>query len=248
VTISVQALSRYTRCGHLYKLQDLESVPNWPTTRQIISRSVHGAIEADLRHSIATGEALPVDDARRGLDSILQGHLAGDHALSDAECSLGNRRIYETMLAECERAYFAWRSVVAPKCVAVDVGREFSYLIGNAEVTGRIEILERGRIRATKIRSRRPDEGEASRDLSFAVAVLAMRGAAPKVTVDYLVTSKEMAYVRQEVDFDAEMLEAAKERVRVALEAVTAGVYLPASPDDWRCRACGLRACCRYVA
>lgn len=250
MTITAPALARFYRCGELYRLA-AEGVPLPPTTRQAGARAVRQAIQADLQAKIDTGALLAAPDARRGLETAVRAHLGGDVYLTDSEAALGNRRIFETVMLSAQRVYLMWRAVAAPKIQPAALSRPFELVVGEHSVTGTIEIEEPTGIRATKVRSRRPEEGEASRDLSLAIQALAleqMDGMPPSLaTVDYLIDTKELAYVRQTVEFDGGMLAACQARVKAGLDAAQNAQFLPTDPANWWCRACQLRACCRFV-
>lgn len=250
MTITASALARFYRCGELYRLAS-EGVPLPPTTRQCVSRAVRRAIQADLQSKMDTGALLATPDARRGLESAVRAHLAGDVYLTDAEAAAGNRRIFETVMLSAQRVYLMHRAVVAPKIQPAALSRPFELVIGEHSVTGIIEIEEPTGTRATKVRARRPEEGEASRDLSLAIQALAleqMDGTPPsEATVDYLIEAKELAYVRQTVEFEGGMLAAAESRVKAALQAIEQGAFVPVDSQAWYCRSCQLRPVCRYV-
>jgi len=243
--VTAQEIVSYLRCGEFHRLTAIEGVPTPPSTRQIVSRAVLAAIQADLAHKIAHGCVLETAVARQNLERLVGSHLAGECALSAEEAAMGNRRIFERVLLSAQRVYLLWRGTVASRIEPMHLQRPFTLNFDASHVTGIIEIEEVRGFRATKVRSRRPEEGEASRDLALAIQSLALDGA--PATVDYLIEAKELAYVRQVVEFDGGMLAAAQERVRIALQMAEAGVYLPAPADAWYCQKCSLRMCCCYV-
>jgi CRISPR/Cas system-associated exonuclease Cas4 (RecB family) len=75
----------------------------------------------------------------------------------------------------------------------------------------------------------------------------AIAAGAERVTTDYLIESDLLAVDRQEWSLSDAQVEMARERVKAAVKAIEAGVFLPADASDWRCVSCPLRPCCRYV-
>lgn len=251
MTLTVQQILAYSRCGEYHRMTAIEGVPNPPSLRQVVSRAVRDAVQADLRRKLDTGTVQPTPEALQNLKGIVTYHLSGDLALNAEQAATGNRRIFEYVMISAQRMYLLWRGTVAARISPLTLGQNFSLSVGIHEVTGRFEILEPAGIRATKVRSRSPEEGESHQDLALAIQALALfHGEHPVMhaTVDYLIDTKQMAYVRQEVEFDGGTLEAAEQRLKALFRALEEGQYLPAPADAWWCRACYLRTCCRFVA
>lgn len=238
-------LARFYRCGELYRMADVDRIPYPPGTSQIVSRVVRQAIQDDMRTKQVTGAIMATPEARANLEGITRTHLTGETFLTEQQASTGNRRIYETVLLSAQRCYLMWRAVVSNRLTPVSLNREFSLSVGAHEITGIVEMEDPNGIRATKVRTRRPEEGEASRDLSLAIQAMAL--SASHVIVDYLIEAKELLYVRQEFEVTPEASQAALDRVRAALEAIDLGCFVPAPAEAWWCRSCQLRPCCRYV-
>ena len=245
MTLTAQSLAQYFRCGHFFKLTQIEQVPNPPPTWQLVSRIVRDAIQADLAEKLASGALLATTDARQGLEAIARRHFQGDIAWTESEASQGQRRTFEAVMLAAPRMYLMWRAVVAPKIDVTGLGIPFELSVGPHVITGIIEIQEPSGLRMTKVRRRSPAAGEASTDLTIAIQALAT--GADHATVDHLVNTDKMVYVRQEVEIDGALISATEERIKSTLAALEEGVYLPADSGAWWCRACPLRPVCRYV-
>jgi len=241
VTLTTAALARFSQCGHKFKLADLEGVEIPATTRQAVSRSVRAAIQQDLRQNAPSRP----QEARHWIDGLAQGEMARV-ALTPAEAARGMKTTTDRVAYSATRLYGLWRAVFKPRIHHTHLGRGFELGIGGATITGTIEIQEVGAVRATKVRTRRPEKGEAERDVGLILQAIA--AGAERVTTDYLVEADTLAVDRQEFTLLASQVEMARERVKAAAAAVEVGIFLPADASDWRCVSCPLRAVCRFVS
>lgn len=240
MTLTTAALARFSQCGHRYWLTDVEGVDNPATTRQAVSRAVRAAVQQDLRQSAPQSP----QEASHRIDGLAQGEMARV-ALTAQEASRGMKTTTDRVAYSATRLYGLWRAVVKPRIHHTYLGRGFELGIGGATITGTIEIQEAGGVRATKVRTRRPEKDESARDVGLILQAIA--AGAERVTTDYLIESDKLAVDRQEWSLSDSQVEMARERVRAAVKAIEAGVLLPADAADWRCISCPLHAVCRYV-
>ena len=113
--LTASALQKFYRCGEMYRLSELHSVPLLPTSAQIISRSVRDCIQNEIVARQASGALRATPDARADLERIVRGHLAGETFWSDAEAAQGQRKRFEAVMLAAQRMLLLWRAVVAPK-------------------------------------------------------------------------------------------------------------------------------------
>lgn len=245
IVIPADAFSTFQQCGHKYRLTQIDGVPYFPTTRMLVSRIVRAAIAAELR----SGEIEESVDQRRQrtrqmVESLCQQHFTSEVSLTDAEVQRGQRSVFEGMLKKSLELFCLWRAVVRARIQHTHLDRPYELAIGGATITGRIEIQESEQIRATKVRARRPAEGETDFRLVFAAIAAGVAGA----EVTYLIDGgKDLAVDRQYLQVTEALVEAVKMRVNALSVAVSAEVFLPAEPSNWRCRSCQLRPVCHYV-
>ena len=235
MTLTTAALARFSQCGHKHKLVDIEGLPLPPSTRQAVSRSVRRLIQDALSWP---------QEAPQSIAGVVAGEMA-TVALTAAEIERGMRSVTDKVEYSTRRLFNLWWSVVRPRITHTHLYRAFELGISGATVTGHIEIQEARAVRATKVRTRRPEASEAERDLGLILQCIA--ASAETVTVDYLVETDKLAVDRQEFTLSAGQVEMARERVKCAVQAIEAQTFLPADLSDWRCLACPLRQVCRYV-
>ena len=217
MTLTTGQLAIFSQCGHKFKLTS-EGVPLPPSTRQAVSRSVRQAIQFELCGGAIQAEGgagrqstpTPPQSHHPSLDSIVAGEMA-QVAITPAEASRGLKTTTDRVLHSTARLFHLWRAVVRPRIFHTHLHRPFELGIGGAIVAGHIEIQAAGGIRATKIRTRRPDAGEAERDLGLILQAIAAD--AENVTVDYLIEGDKLSVDRQEFTLSGNQVELARERV-----------------------------------
>lgn len=239
MTFTDAEFATFSQCGHRYKLTSIESVPHYPATRQLVSRIVRDAIQAELR---AHHEP---QQTRQLLERLTTTHLGSDVSLTELEASHGNRWVFEQTLKSATRLFGLWRAVVLPKVAHTHLNRPYELSIGGATITGRIEIQEATQIRATRVRSKRPAAGEAALDyrLIFAAIAAGVEG----VEVNFLIDTEKLAVDRQEFCLTEAQVESARLRVDAMRQSIESGCFLPSDSSSWKCLACQLRPVCKYV-
>jgi CRISPR/Cas system-associated exonuclease Cas4 (RecB family) len=240
MTLTTSALARFSQCGHRYWLTDVEGVDNPATTRMAVSRAVRAAVQQDL---LQNAPSRPRETAP-WIGGLSQGEMARV-ALTPQEAARGMKTTTDRVAYSATRLYGLWRAVVKPRIHHTHLGRGFELGIGGATITGAIEIQEAGGVRSTKVRTRRPEKEESTRDVGLILQAIA--AGAERVTTDYLIESDKLAVDRQEWSLSDAQVEMARERVKAAVKAIEVGVFLPADTSDWRCVSCPLHALCRYV-
>jgi hypothetical protein len=250
MTLTTGELSRFSQCGHKYLLAS-QGVPLPPSTRQAVSRAARKAIQLDLcggtiqaERSADQSTPVPPQSRSGALEPVVAEEMA-QVALTPAEASRGLKTTSDRVLYSVTRLFNLWRAVVKPRITHTHLNRGFELGIGGATITGHIEIQEAGGIRATKVRTRRPEAGEAERDIGLILQCIA--AGAQTVTVDYLIEAATLSVDRQVFALSDVQVAMARERVACAVQAIKAQTFLPADLSDWRCVACPLRAVCRYV-
>ena len=240
MTLTTAALARFSQCGHRYWLTDVEGVDNPATTRMAVSRVVRAAIQQDLSQNAPQSPTI----APGSIEAIAAGEMARV-ALTPQEAARGMKTTTDRVAYSATRLYGLWRACVKPRITATHLSRPFELSMGGAVVTGRIEIMESGGIRNTKIRTKRPDKEESTRDVGLILQAIA--AGAERATTDYLIESDKLAVDRQEFTLSDGQVEMARGRVRCAVQAIEDQTFLPADLSDYRCVSCPLRAVCRYV-
>src|SRR5574340_1541689 len=133
--------------------------------------------------------------------------------LTEEQARIGQRRVFEGMLLSVTRLMTVWRALVGQKADPVMLSPVRTIETGNHLVSASCEYRERdGTIRFTTIRSRKPELGDASRNLAVLSAGLAF--GVERAVVDYLIDTTELGYVKPEVQFEPGMLAAAEERLK----------------------------------
>ena len=239
ITLSTGQFATFSQCGHKYLLAS-QGVEIPATTRQAVSRAVRAAIQQDLRQN---APSRPQETAG-WVGGLAQGEMARV-TLTPQEASRGMKTTTDRVAYSATRLYGLWRACVKPRIIATHLSRPFELGIGGATITGAIEIQEAGGVRATKVRTRRPEKGESERDVGLILQAIA--AGAERVTVDYLVEADTLAVDRQEFTLAASQVEMARERVKAAVASIGAGIFLPSDASDWRCVSCPLHAVCLYV-
>jgi len=237
MNITSAAFGRFTTCPYLYKLHDVEGIPITPTTKQLVGRIVRNIISVALTDGVKPKDLPKLTAKEAGVQ------FAQDIAYTDEEVKKGQRNAQEKTAATAGKLLQVWSSAVAPRIAPeVKVNVPFSTEVGPHTLTGVIEIMEEG-IRATRVRSRRPADGEAADDLGL----ILQAWVSPAVTVDYLINSDPLGVARQTVEVGTNLRYMVKERVNAMAEAVDAGVFTPTDPGGWKCKNCPLRKVCLYV-
>ena len=253
MTFTAAQLRTFSVCGERYRLENIEGLPVYPTTRQIVSRIVRAGIQADLAAKLATGTLLSSQDAYGAIQAAARAHISSEVALTPAQVSSGNSRVFQQVAYQATRLGMMHHSVVAPRIEPTHLSRVVSCELGGHTLTAVVEIQEGSRtIRATKVRSRKPEDGESEGDIGLLIQALGLdreTGHMPdSAIVTYLVDGgKEVGILKQEVEIDPNRVAALEHRVRQASAASESRVYSPADPQSWQCRSCAHRMYCLYV-
>jgi len=250
--IHVTALNMLSFCGEQFRRRYVcgEKVP--PGVAMLIGSATDKAVTADLRSKIERKKLLKKGEVESlARDSLVAGWNGGV-SLDDEQKSVGVAATKGLAIDAAVRLARLHHKVLAPKIQPKAVQRSFALDIEGCgyQLVGTMDVEDDKGIRDTKTKSRTPARDEADRSIQltgYALALKAIDGKMPeRVTLDFLVDGKEPSAIVQESTRTNEQVEAFLRRLEKAIEAITKGVFLPASPTDFRCspRWCGYWSSC----
>ena len=263
--ISISALGMAEGCGEQYRRRYVlgEKIP--PGIALIVGSATHGAINADLTSKKDTGELLPdeqiADEAR---DAFTHAVERGGILLTDEEAKLGEKQVKADGIDKAVRLSRLHHKQQAPLLQPTHIEREWWLNIDGFpfDVMGYLDIQEGLKaLRDTKTSGKTPpttrvgnlelNAADISDQLTaYVMAIKYADGQLPeKVTLDYLIDTKEPALkvfesTRREEDFMPLL-----ERMFALSRSIEAGVFLPTQPNDWRCNPkwCGYYGTCKFI-
>lgn len=253
--LHVSALEALYGCGEKFRRRYIEGQHTKPGTYLVVGRGTHASIQRDLQHKIDTGELLPFDAiADHARDGVVRAWEERGVHLDDQERELGPRKAKAAAIEKAIRLARLHHKELAPRIQPTHVERKWVVeLPGPYDLTGVFDIVEAGRIRDTKTASQSPVRSAADESEQLTVYALARwvhDRILPEVVLDHLVALKKKPKVVSQVSTRTkEDLQMQARRIDVATQAIEAGVFVPASPSDWRCSArwCGYFDRCGYA-
>lgn len=273
--IHQSGLSLASSCGEAFRRRYIEGEKLPARSYQAVGSAVDRSVGANLGNKIETGDLLPleqvVDLARDQAAKRLEDFEPEADELTEHGSKEG---VAGAMVDKSVRLARAHAEIAAPRINAVDVAAQFVLdLEGyDFELAGEIDILEdnpednlggslddylraKGRwIRDTKTAKKTPSAGTAAASIqltTYALAEYSSSGKLPAgLALDTIVDLKRETKVmvdtttRNLADFDPLLA-----RVQALVEAMQAGIFMPANPADWRCseKYCGYFSTCAYA-
>lgn len=247
-TISDSAIRMLKRCPLQYYYRYVESRVVPPGVALIVGKATDDAVSRNLQNKADSGALLPpdmVEDAAR--DSVVgewsKGvRLVGDET-KESQSKLKGEAV-DTAVTLSRLHHHAFAPKINP--LPDGVQRYFRLELDgySMDLTGRIDIEEKTKLRDTKTSKRSPQEDEADKSdqlTIYALGAKVIRGKIPKtVHLDYLIKTKtpktvELTSRRNQADIN-QMLKL----VERAIESIQTGVFMP-NNEGWHCsnRFCG---------
>lgn len=266
------SLAVMLKCGEQYRRRYIEKDAPPPTTSLIRGSAVHRAVALGLEAQRVDHEPRPrdfyEDVAATEINNARRGSATFTHDESAAGIAATWGRVTDVAVA-CAGAY---GETVAPDVVPVSVERTIAVddvpglpgvtLVGTLDVAtietetteGGLVLVERIRDDKTTERSPRSTQADASQQLTMYSLLRSVEAGqlVSRVALDHLVYSaktKTARHVHQPSTRTSEDLRALIRRIAVADRAHTAGIFLPASPEDWWCseRWCAFWSDCPFA-
>lgn len=246
-------------CGEKYRRRYVKGEKIPPGFAALIGLGTHAAIATDLKRKIATGKLA----AREEIETVARDMIAGffkdgNFWFSRNDRVLKTKGVWRDEAVDMSvRLSVLHHEKVAPKIRPIKNGVERAWTVEvpgqGFSLGGRLDIQEQRCVRDTKTAGSTPprDVAERSDQLTmYALAVKVLDGTAPEsVRIDALVklkTPKAVSFesTRDEADFRVLLA-----RVTAAIEAIRAGIFVPANRDYYRCapRWCGYYETCPFV-
>ena len=258
--IHQSGLALASSCGEAFRRRYIEGERLPARSYQAVGSAVDRSVGANLGHKIETGELLPVehvvDLARDQAAARLEDFEPEPEELDEHGTREG---VAGAIVDKSVRLARAHAEIAAPRIRPVDVAAQFVLdLEGyDFELAGEIDVVaEDGGcwIRDTKTAKKSPSAGTAAASIqltTYALAEYSTTGALPVgLALDTVVDLKRETKVmcetttRNLADFDPLLA-----RIQALVEAMQAGIFMPANPADWRCseRYCGYFGTCAYA-
>jgi putative RecB family exonuclease len=248
----------YTNCGMAYRLRYIDGLKRPPGVAAITGTATHKSVEKNLGHKIKTGELLPLEAVEEiAAASVNQVWDADGVLLSEEERDEGEAQLRGRTVDQAVALARLHHQEVAPHIQPLAVERTFKLVLPNhpVDVVGTIDVEEKDAIRDHKCYKKTPRQDDVDRSLQLTLYGLAKKvldgGANPKrLYLDVMVKNKEpkvqvFQTMRSDEDYRCFL-----DRLDVVANAIAQGVFIPATPDNWRCspKWCGYFDVCEYGA
>ena len=259
--LHVSGMNRLLMCGEDYRFRNVENVRVSPTFRLLEGTAAHRAAEMALRRK-ALGEIVDLEElvvfsrdvltqevttqgARLIGDEIAAGLEARTNLATDfvTDMALLIHRDVITMVDPVDENHLEWRWVIELPDQPFDLA-------------GTIDVVEKdGTVTDFKTKTGSPpgNAADVSEQLTwYAMARLVHAGAIPpKLRLLYLVRTPKTGklYVKELLTTRcAEDIDVAARRIKIAMQSITSGIFLPAQTDQWKCSAkhCDYHAVCQF--
>jgi hypothetical protein len=249
------------RCGMQYFYRYIERIKSPPGVALLVGSATHVSVEENLNNRLHLGEMLPVEACMEiGRDELNKKWDAEEPMLTPDEKASGAKKVRGEAVDRTVRLSRLHRTDLAPAIRPVAIEKPFRIEIPENErdIIGYIDILEPGRIRDTKTRSRSPNEADVHKNDQLTVYALAHwvgnktagEAKVPSVHLDCLVSTKEPKVVSIASTRSAEDFARLLERVQRVTAHIKAGNFIPAPRDSWICdpKWCGYWDRCPFGA
>jgi len=254
--LHITRLTMLWRCGEQYYRRYVKGEIVPPGIALIVGSGTHKSVEENLKSKAEKKEMLPKDVVKDIARDYIEKNLLADNVLLNEE---EKEKAFDVIKGEAKDTAVSLSELhydkLAPKISPVAVEKPFSLEIeGEDEFTiaGKIDIIEKGRIRDTKTSSRKMP-GQADKSLQLTMYALAEnineKKEIKKVCLDFLIKTKELSFETQESTRDKKDFDVLINRISNALKQLKAGIFPPTNPENWWCspKFCGYFNTCKYV-
>ncbi len=264
--IHFTALSAMARCGEQFRRRYVENERRAPGIAAMIGRGTHAAIEADLISKRDTGELLPAEaiadlaatEFQKSIDKDGV-HYHGDEIGNETKV---NAKSKDQSIALAQLHHQEAAPAIEPKLVEywwtlelpdepVDLSGVYDVVEHRKPIDGTGRTIKVLRDAKTAGKSYAKTAADHSEQLTlYALAEQVLTGKAPDaVVLDVLVKNKVPKYQVLESARSPEQLNAQAKRVQRFVEAMKAGVFVPADPESWQCseKWCGYFPSCPFA-
>lgn len=238
---SSTSLNMIHRCGVQYAFRYLEGIKSPPGIAMLIGKGTGMAVEQDLKHKMAEGELLTLDqvkDAAR--DAVNSEWLEEEPVLTKEEKEKGAATVKGETVDTCVTLAALHHNEIAPGIEPIAVEHAWRVEIPQAshDLIGFMDVLEEGRVRDLKTKAKKPSQNDMDRDLqlsTYALAHKVTRGTLPELYFDVLLKKKKPEAITLKTTRDADDLRQLIDRFLLACDVVKGGVFMPAPTDSWMC-------------
>ena len=246
---------QYTNCGMQYRYRYVDGIRTRPGVALITGTGTHKSVEENLRHKIATGHLLDEDQvADIARDAVNQAWDREGVTLVDEENLDGEERVRGKTVDVAVKLARLHHTDLAPSLEPIAVERQFTLELPGRPVNlaGTIDIEEADGIRDTKTFAKRPRQVDVDRSIQldlYGLAKKTLDGKNPRrIALDVLVKNKTPALQVYQTTRDDSDYQALLMRVDAVTSAIQSGMFLPTTPDNWRCSAkfCGYYDLCPF--
>ena len=255
--LSKSQLKMLRRCAMQFYYRYVEGIIERPGTALVIGTATHRAIEMNLQEKMNTGHLLADDAVAEAAFEALGNTWDGEQpVLYDQEAVVGEAATKGWAADVTARLALAHHHAIAPRLQPTHLERAFRLELRDypVDLEGHIDIQEAGWVRDIKTSGKVPraDEADTSIDLTaYALGIRTVDGCeTPRVALDIIIKNKEPKVVTLESTRDNDDFRLLREEVGKAATIISAGAFLPTSPDSWVCSElyCGYFNRCPYGA
>lgn len=257
-------LTSVLRCGEAFRRRYVEREIIPSTTPQIRGTAVHRAASTGLGQQMRAQTPAPVDLYEDVAATEIERARHGGATFTAEEVSQGAARTWGDLKDRVVRYAGTYGARVAPlvRPVAVEQQITLAGVIPGVLLRGTIDLIDEPaptlrRVIDTKTTERMPHADVAERSQQLSMYDLLDAGAhgaseSRQVALDYLVMRRstgEVEPVRLYSTRTPATRRVIVRRLETAIDAVNAGKFLPANPDDWWCapKWCAYWHTCPYV-
>ncbi len=231
-------------CGVKYEFRYEKGIKTPHTVAQGVGLSTHDSVEHDMKSVLATGKLLEVEEVKAiARDTLVHKWENGEIEIDPDEAVRGEKAVRDQSIDSTVSLAELHRVKVAPHIQPTAVERQWVITLDGypMDLAGRIDIQSGRQIRDTKTANKTPSADNAHNALQLTMYGLAAKiidGEAPtEFVLDNLVKSKKPDYVPQVTYRNDEDYRMLMRRIERSIETIERGIYMPASPSDWRCSA-----------
>ena len=247
-------ISLYTHCGMAYEFRYVKGKIIPPGVALVTGIANHDSAQKNLQSKIDSGSLLPEEQVLELTASAVHRLWEQGVTLDYNERATGEATVRGRTLDVAVKLSRLHHRTLAPVIEPVAVERTFKLILPQypVDLVGTIDVEEHGGLRDLKCYGKKPSPVEADRSLQLTLYALAKKTldrAHPKrISLDVLVKNKTPKIVTQTTTRNEGDYRSLLARVSVVSDAIQKGIFIPATPDDWRCsvKFCGYYHICPY--
>lgn len=254
--ISPTQLESICRCGEAYRRSYLEGEKIPPKIVMIKGTCVHESARCNFNQKKESHVDIGLEDFRDVAAATFDKQIRHGYTLTSDEASRGHRLVLGEAKDEAVSLAELHATVQAPDYQPVDVEQDVRIILANSthDLLMRLDLIDtQKRVVDFKTAARKQSQDTADSSVqltAYAAAHQVKTGTPPsKVLLDVLVKTKTPYRQVLESQRGPQDFQALANRVNMALAAIKAGVFMPATPGAWWCadEFCGYWHTCPYV-